>query len=222
MPIKVRSEAYTRGRDFETRIAKLIRQKLGIKAIRDPRSGAGQVYKADIAVPGMQVHIEAKSQKTIKLGEWWSQTIKDAGYKVPVLMIELGGYEDLVALRINDYLDMVKVTQDDSELIKELQDEVGKLRGLQKEVSRFPSMIRTTVDDWEWLCRKCHQVKDGRLERFMASRPGMQEFCGNGHKMEESNLYWFKDKNGKPYRKCKQCNRAAQQRNYRYIKVRDR
>ncbi len=26
------------------------------------------------------------------------------------------------------------------------------------------------LDDWEWLCRRCHMTKDGRLENFKKNR----------------------------------------------------
>lgn len=32
-----------------------------------------------------------------------------------------------------------------------------------------------SLENWEWLCRRCHMVKDGRLTKFLASRKKKME-----------------------------------------------
>lgn len=111
-----------RGQDFEKRLAKLIRQKLGIKAVRDSRSGAGDVYKADIAVPGLAWHIEAKSQEKINIRDWWKQTENSCSrYKSPLLVIDDTGYDEWAVMRFSDFLDLVRVINDDTETINSLR-----------------------------------------------------------------------------------------------------
>lgn len=122
------SEASTRGKEFEKRLAKLIRQKLhaahDIKAVRNARSGAGEVYKADIDVPGLAWHIEAKSQETIKLREWWRQTVEGCSpYKSPLLVIDDTGHDEWAIMRFSSFLDLVKQVLDDTERIKMLMSQ---------------------------------------------------------------------------------------------------
>lgn len=120
------SVASQRGKDFEKRLAKMIRTKLhashGIKAMRDPRSGAGEVYKADIAIPGFPWSIEAKSQSTIKLREWWLQSESACPiYKQPLLVIDDSGYNEWAVMRFSTFLDLVATILDDTETIKVLR-----------------------------------------------------------------------------------------------------
>ena len=106
------------------RIAKLFRQK-GFDSKRDSKSGAGW-NKTDVRVPGLNLHIEAKSHEKIKLGEFWSQTTLGASfYKTPVLMLDLGGHDDLAVMRISDFLDLLKTIADDTQTIMELRNGNG-------------------------------------------------------------------------------------------------
>jgi hypothetical protein len=117
--MKIRDPRYQRGRDFETKLAKIMRQK-GITAYRDRMSGAGQ-HKADLRIPGQQLHLEAKSHDKIRLGEFWAQTISESGYKTPLLVVDLDGYTALAVLRFEDLCDLVRTIQDDTETITELR-----------------------------------------------------------------------------------------------------
>lgn len=120
------SESSKRGRDFETSIAQQMRRK-GFKAYRDKRSGAGDLYKADIAAPGFFGSIEAKSQNTIKLLDWWRQTVSACStYKTPLLAIDSSEGE-LLVMRLDDFLNLVKELEDDAQLIRELRDEIKRV-----------------------------------------------------------------------------------------------
>lgn len=119
---KIRDPRYDRGRDFEMRLAKVMRQK-GIKAYRDSKSGAGN-YKADLHLPGQQIHLEAKSHEKIRLHEFWAQTITDAGYKTPLLTVDLDGYTALAIMKFEDFCNLIKTIQDDSANLTELRSKI--------------------------------------------------------------------------------------------------
>lgn len=109
-----------RGKDFELRVAKAIRRKLGTKAARDSRSGAGW-FKADIRLPGQEFFIEAKSQETLKLRDWWADVEAKCGYKTPVLVVDHNGYQEWAVMRLDDMLNLVKIIADDTATIRELR-----------------------------------------------------------------------------------------------------
>lgn len=113
---------HERGKELEDYIAKEARRR-GFKAYRDKRSGAGATYKADIAAPGFDWSIEAKSQSTIKLQEWWNQA-KAASpiYKKPCLVIRTDAGDTLAVTSLMDFLDGNKIMADDTATIKELRD----------------------------------------------------------------------------------------------------
>lgn len=110
-----------RGKSFEQRVAKQIRRQLGEKAFRDPSSGAKQ-FKADIRIPTVDIHIEAKSQETIKLREWWEQTTESCPtYKMPMLLIDLNGYQEVAVMRFEDILGMLLTIKEDTKKLGDLQ-----------------------------------------------------------------------------------------------------
>jgi len=112
---------YEKGRRLERDIALQMRRK-GFKAYRDKKSGAGEVYKADIACPGFAWSIEAKSQKTIKYMEWWHQAVTAcSSYRRPMLVIEADSGEQLVTVTLNDFLDLMKQLEEDSQALTELR-----------------------------------------------------------------------------------------------------
>lgn len=41
----------------------------------------------------------------------------------------------------------------------------GLLKGL--EIANISQEYKRDLNDWEWLCRRCHMNKDGRLARFI-------------------------------------------------------
>lgn len=36
-----------------------------------------------------------------------------------------------------------------------------------KDLANISQKYKRDVDDFEWLCRKCHMVKDGRINRLL-------------------------------------------------------
>ena len=110
-----------KGKSLETRIAKAVR-RIGFPASRNARSGAGELYKADIDSPGFAWSIEAKNQATIKVREWWEQTVSATPiYKNPMLVVALDEYHELAIVRLEDILNLIKTNLDDTETIKELR-----------------------------------------------------------------------------------------------------
>lgn len=39
-------------------------------------------------------------------------------------------------------------------------------KSLAKDLANISQQYKRELNDWEWLCRKCHMLKDGRLENF--------------------------------------------------------
>lgn len=119
--MKTPTTPYEKGKALEKSIALQLRRK-GFKAYRDKRSGAGEVYKSDIAAPGFNFHTEAKAQKTIKLMEWWNQTTWNTPlYKKPLLVVEADSGEQLAVLTLNDFLDLMKTLEVDSAALTALR-----------------------------------------------------------------------------------------------------
>ncbi len=37
-----------------------------------------------------------------------------------------------------------------------------------RDLANISQKYKRDITDWEWLCRKCHMMKDGRMERLIA------------------------------------------------------
>ena len=112
-----------KGKSFEQRIAKALRRH-GVTAFRNKRSGAGDVYKADIDAPGFRFSIEAKAQETIKLRDWWAQSCSATpSYKEPMLVVELNG-EALSVVRLDDILELITTVAEDAKTIADLRSKL--------------------------------------------------------------------------------------------------
>lgn len=60
------------------------------------------------------------------------------------------------------------------------------------DLANISQKYKRDLSDWEWLCRRCHMVKDGRLKKFLSfphiRRPpiickickSLKEHCGRG------------------------------------------
>lgn len=65
-------------------------------------------------------------------------------------------------------------------------------RGL--DLANISQEYRRDITDWEWLCRKCHMTKDGRLEKLkqrMRERghPAIEKKCEYCHKIFKTSRY---------------------------------
>lgn len=52
-------------------------------------------------------------------------------------------------------------------------EECGKEKKL--DLANISQEYKRDVSDWEYLCRRCHMIKDGRMERFLSTH----RFIGN-------------------------------------------
>lgn len=87
----------------------------GIKAWKDGASGGGNREKGDIG-NNIDMTIESKASKNIKLMEWWAQVKKSAELhqNIPVLFIHKDGMADenwLVIMSNHDWLEAIKKPQ---------------------------------------------------------------------------------------------------------------
>jgi len=92
-----------KGRRLELKVAKLIREKLGIRATRSPYSGGGEI-KGDILCPDLPYHFELKNQEKVRIWKEW-QNIRD--FKDPVLVISRANAPILAVIDFEKFLEIV-------------------------------------------------------------------------------------------------------------------
>jgi hypothetical protein len=97
--------ARAKGKRMELKVAKLIREKLGIKAHRTPLSGAAEGFKGDIFVPDLPFYWECKNREKIHI---WSEWQKIRDHKNPVLVISGNFRPILVVMDIELFLEILK------------------------------------------------------------------------------------------------------------------
>lgn len=85
--MKARS-AKAKGTRLEKEISKRLEDVLGnygVKAVRQPMSGAIDRFKSDINT-NLPVSFECKNVEKLNFREAWEQCVRDAGSKIPVLI----------------------------------------------------------------------------------------------------------------------------------------
>ena len=97
-----------KGNLWENKLANWLRDN-GIKAWKDGASGGGSREKGDVG-NNIDMTIESKACKNIKLMEWWKQVDKSADihHNTPVLFIHQDGMPDnewLVVMHSEDWMD---------------------------------------------------------------------------------------------------------------------
>lgn len=103
-----------KGNLWENRLANWLRDN-GIKAWKDGSSGGGNREKGDVG-NNIDMTMESKAAKNIKLMEWWKQVEKSASMhkNSPVLFIHqdgMGEREWLVVMNNEDWIAMAKGTE---------------------------------------------------------------------------------------------------------------
>lgn len=93
-----------KGRRLELKVARLIREQLGIKATRSPYSGGGEI-KGDIFCPQLPFHWELKNREYVSIWAEW-QKIRD--YKKPILVISARNKPILAICDIEMLLELIK------------------------------------------------------------------------------------------------------------------
>lgn len=151
------SSAKAKGKLLEDYVAdQIVSKGIDIKARRDGASGAGNREKGDICtsmmVLGQNVGIECKNQATIKIQEWWRQTIKmEKLSREPVLCFHIENepwIETKVVIYLDTFLEMAKmasgkpnvieVTPEDSRDKKwKIQNTITALKNLLKEYESY-------------------------------------------------------------------------------------
>lgn len=139
--------AKKKGNAWEHKVAKFLSSH-GFKTWKDSASGGGSREKGDIG-NSLDMTIESKSTKVIRLPEWWKQVSHSASLQrnQPVLFIHqdgMGNEEWLVVMHSNDWVEMLKksktekiyqeVPQEDSNSKKwAIQNAITSLKKLLKE-----------------------------------------------------------------------------------------
>lgn len=100
-----------KGNHWENNLANWLRDN-GIKAWKDGMSGGGNREKGDIG-NNLNMTIESKAAKNIKLMDWWKQVKHSASQHLnaPVLFIHQDGMPEeewLVVMNNHDWLEAIK------------------------------------------------------------------------------------------------------------------
>lgn len=160
-----------RGVSLENDIATLLRKKLGARVARDKRSGAGSHQKMDLTdfFRDTPLDIEAKNHKTIKLREFWKQTVQGASLgRIPTLVVRLeddngGILDDLAVLRFSDLVDFIAEIQDGTKTITDLRKPI--------EVAGLDEVVASTVQKGAKACRNGHLLSPSRTQCFAKGCP---------------------------------------------------
>jgi len=115
------TNAKKKGNNWENKIANWLRAH-GFKATKDPSSGAH--YERGDIVNNMNLTIESKACKKVKLMEWWGQVDTAAAQQrnEPCLFLHIDGMPDnewLVVMHSNDWIEHMKT---DPEVEQDYQD----------------------------------------------------------------------------------------------------
>lgn len=97
-----------KGRRLELEIAKLLRERLGVRASRMPFSGGIRdlEFKGDIFCPDLPFYFECKNQEKLRIWEWW-QEIRNK--KNPILVISGNNKPILVIMEFDNFLKMLEL-----------------------------------------------------------------------------------------------------------------
>ena len=116
------SEASDRGRNFELKVARILRSKLGAKVSRDRRSGAG-INKSDISdyYQEIPLSLELKDQETIKVKEWFRQADDASSFNQATTVVFAADEEILAVLRFSDLVNFVREIADQKAEIDDLR-----------------------------------------------------------------------------------------------------
>lgn len=110
MELKKVINSKKKGNKWENKLANWLRDN-GIKAWKDGGSGGGSREKGDVG-NNLDLTIESKAAKTIKLMDWWKQVCKAASihHNSPVLFIHQDGMPDnnwIVCIDSEDWIELM-------------------------------------------------------------------------------------------------------------------
>jgi len=114
------SSAKAKGGRFENHLVDVFKREIDAKAHRTYGSGSG-LDKNDVRLPNMDIEVEAKNQKAIKLIDWWEQTQRQKTQSLSVLAIrnprKAEFQETLVVLDLYDFIELLKGKTETAEVI---------------------------------------------------------------------------------------------------------
>lgn len=159
-----------RGRNFELKVARILRSKLGAKVTRDSRSGAG-TNKSDISDYYQQIplHMELKDQETIKAKEWFRQADASASFAQAATVVFNADEEVLAIIRFSDLVNFLVEIADQKAEIDDLRLPVparqpGVPKDLDKEAKRIEKVVAKHTEQkikrGAFTCRAGHIADD--------------------------------------------------------------
>jgi Holliday junction resolvase len=159
------SESSEKGRSLENYIAKTLQKKLGARVKRDGKSGAGSHQKMDISdyYRDTPLDIEAKNHKTIKLGEFWDQTVAGASMgRIPTLVVQLKD-EPLAVLRFEDLVNFLVEIKDANATIADLRRPMNSLQVSEPILVKIDSAMAKKLKKAGFsACRNGHIIAEGQ------------------------------------------------------------
>lgn len=103
--------AKNKGNRYENYLIEVFRERLDSKAQRTYGSGNG-LDKQDVRLPSLDIEIEAKNQKTLKIMDWWEQCKRQEFGNMGVLIFRNPRkpefVENLVVLGLDDFIELAK------------------------------------------------------------------------------------------------------------------
>lgn len=157
--------AYSKGKNFEQKVASLLRSKLKIAVQRDRRSGAGY-NKSDISDYWNQLplHLEIKDQETIKIKEFFRQADQAASFSKAPTVVFSADSEILACLRFSDLLNFLieitdlKAENDDlrSPLVNRTLQEKPVISKLDFTSDKIKPVIEKKIQRGSYTCRAGH------------------------------------------------------------------
>jgi hypothetical protein len=111
---------YERGKSFEQKVAAMIRRKADKGALRNAGSHASWHRRSDVFT-NLPLHVECKDHATIKIREWFEQSVAAASANQIPTVVFAKDEEVLVTLRFDDLLNLYAQVADLSAEIEELR-----------------------------------------------------------------------------------------------------
>jgi hypothetical protein len=125
--VKARS-AKAKGSRLEKKVAEEYR-RIGIEARRMPLSGAVSHMKGDIWKKVYDGWIdECKNAETVKLREWWDQTMRQRGRSEPVLHISANYRPIISVIRTDKWIDLLQELEDTGQPFLHKTEKITKKR----------------------------------------------------------------------------------------------
>lgn len=163
------SESSERGKQFELKVARIIRSKLGARVQRDRRSGAG-TNRSDITnyYNDIPLHLELKDHETIKVKEWFRQADQSSSFNQTPTLVFACDEEILATLRLSDLVNFVKEIADQKAEIDDLRapstfnvvTDAGKTVAKVHASPNIQPVVEKKIERGATTCREGHLADD--------------------------------------------------------------